>query len=108
MNAFARFYYWLTPPVPFEFIIHFTPDQCVSDLTSKAGMRWGMFPQRLKVEVSQGSDAEYSFLINLRIWAYYQFQAQGAISLVGEDYSQIAGIVRATPTKLGMVLLAYV
>ncbi len=78
MNTIARFYNWLTPSVPFEFIVHFTPDQCASNLSSKAGMRWGAFPQRLKVEVTAASDREYSFLLNLRHGAYFNIEAHGA------------------------------
>ena len=107
MNPVAQFYNWLTPPVPFEFIVHFTPQQCASDLASKAGMRWGAYPQRLKVEVVAGDDSEYSFWISLHNWAYVNIEAQGTISSIGDDYAQIAGAARTTPTRLGIALLVY-
>ncbi len=107
MNTIANFYNWLTPSVPFEFISSHSPDECAALLASKAGMKYGSFFQRLRVEVTLESDQHYAFTVGLRGRGFFKIEAHGTISPVADTYAHIEGSARTRATVFTLILFGY-
>ncbi|MEP7284918.1 MAG: hypothetical protein ABI947_04025 [Chloroflexota bacterium] len=112
-NAVQKFYQWLCPTVPFEFLKRQSPESFAASITSEGDKKpaWGTgsYSGKLKVQLMPDTDGSYRFSMRRNAMSYFVTEATGTIAPVNRELIQIQGMVvtqlRANQSVLILPLL---